>query len=80
MDWQQWLVYLIVAGAALYLARGYFRKGKSGCGGCSAPRTGAGPGAPSGGATGCGAPSGHSSRESATPVKELIQLEPARRD
>jgi attachment p12 family protein len=36
MDWQQGLVYLIVAGAALYLLRGYFRRGKkAGCGGCN---------------------------------------------
>ena len=37
MDWQQILVFLIVAAAAAYLARGYFRRGaKGGCGGCPA--------------------------------------------
>ncbi|MBI3910715.1 MAG: FeoB-associated Cys-rich membrane protein [Armatimonadetes bacterium] len=35
MDWQQIIVYLVVAGAALYLLRGCFgRRPKSGCGGC----------------------------------------------
>ena len=33
MDWQQLLVYLIVAAAALYLWRQYAVK-RSGCGGC----------------------------------------------
>jgi hypothetical protein len=34
MDWQQLVVYLIVAAAALYLAWGALRKKRAGCGGC----------------------------------------------
>ena len=35
MDWQQILVIVIVALAALYLARGYWgKRKKAGCGGC----------------------------------------------
>jgi hypothetical protein len=33
--WDQWLVYLIVAAAALYVARGFFSRRRSACGGCS---------------------------------------------
>ena len=35
MDWQQILVFVIVAGAVFYLARGYFGRKKGACGGCS---------------------------------------------
>jgi hypothetical protein len=34
VPWDQLLVYLIVAAAALYLARAYSGRRKSGCGGC----------------------------------------------
>ena len=34
MSWDQLLVYLIVAGAAVFLVRGFFIKKKRGCGDC----------------------------------------------
>ncbi|MCC2668061.1 MAG: hypothetical protein K0Q72_532 [Armatimonadetes bacterium] len=60
MDWQQLLVYLIVAAAALYLWRRSRRKSSAGCGGC-------------GTAGGCGSSRTASTETPQEP--ELIQLE-----